>query len=46
MFRYILPWSHSKVNGSNFEFFGKVSDITEKGGGDEFQIKFSQQLFG
>ena len=34
--------AHSKVNGSNFEFFAKVSDITA-GAGDPLTIKFSQQ---
>lgn len=34
--------AHSKVNGSNFEFFAKVSDITA-GAVDGLQIKFSQQ---
>ena len=34
--------AHSKVNGSNFEFFAKVSDITA-GAVDGLTIKFSQQ---
>ena len=33
--------AHSKVNGSNFEFFAKVSDITA-GAGDGLTIKFSE----
>jgi hypothetical protein len=34
--------AHSRVNGSNFEFFAKVSDITA-GTQDGLTIKFSQQ---
>ena len=34
--------AHSKVNGANFEFFAKVTDLTA-GAGDGLTIKFSQQ---
>ena len=34
--------AHSKVNGSNFEFFAKVTDITA-GAADGLTIKFSEQ---